>query len=547
MDMKRKIIIAVAGAAIALCWTTLNSVEAGVLMQGFYRDASVPGKTWWDHLADQAHALRSAGFTAIWIPPVLKGDSGGLSAGYDPFDDYDIGSKDQQDTNHRNGDESDKNFRYKDAFGKVGGGRFGKTHVDFHRDDKKDQDRNVPNDDTSFGRDLKHDSNHVATGLKQAGDWLTKALDVQGYRLDYVKGISFTFLRDYLNTGAMAGKFAVGEFKESKRDIVDNWCRNSMQGRAAALDFGLRDKLKDMCDGHGLFNMRDLDHAGLAGINPLAAVTFVESHDTDEKNEEKIISNKHLAYAYILTSEGYPVVFYRDYFDFGMRATIDNLVFIHEKIASGDTRERFKDDDVFAYERVGGSHLLAAINDNGIASRTITVSTGFGPNTQLHDYTGHSGDVFTDGGGNITITIPQNSYVAYSRTGLDGGFHIPQFAVTQEFAGAPDLDIKPADNTQFIQVGRVFAQARNEIRAELFYDASNWLPATRIELELDEPSTTKVASLSRTAANGEFGEVRFVPTKTGWHTFRIRSFDTPPQNEKPQYWLKVRYTAPQNR
>jgi alpha-amylase len=228
-----------------------------------------------------------------------------------------------------------------------------------------------------------------------------------------------------------------------------------------------------------------------------------------------------------------------------MRAIIDDLVFIHEKIASGETRERFKDADVFAYERVGGSHLLTAINDNGIASRTITVSTGFGSNTRLHDYTGHTGDVFTDGGSNVTITIPKNSYVAYSRSGLDGGFDNPQFAVTQEFAGAADLDIKPADNTQFIQVGRVFAQAQKEIRAELFYDDSNWLPATRIELELDDPSTPKVASLSRSAVDSGFGEIRFLPTKTGWYTFRIRSFETPPQNEKPQYWLKVKYTAPQ--
>ena len=131
-----------------------ESCRSRVIMQGFYRDATAPGKAWWDHLADQAHALRSVGFTAIWIPPVLKGDSGGFSAGYDPFDDYDIGSKDQQDTfnthwgsreelqrmvaimrangldvyvdmvlNHRNGDDGDKKFRYKDAFGNVGAGR----------------------------------------------------------------------------------------------------------------------------------------------------------------------------------------------------------------------------------------------------------------------------------------------------------------------------------------------------------------------------------------------------------------------------------------
>jgi alpha-amylase len=37
--------------------------------------------------------------------------------------------------------------------------------------------------------------------------------------------------------------------------------------------------------------------------NPYKAVTFVTNHDTDE------IYNKQLAYAYILTHEGYPTLF----------------------------------------------------------------------------------------------------------------------------------------------------------------------------------------------------------------------------------------------
>ena len=124
--------------------------------------------------------------------------------------------------NHRNGDPGDKVFAYKDAFGNTGKGRFGKDFHDFHRDDFQDQDANVPNDDSRFGRDLKHDqSPRLRRAQEQAGDWLTKALGVQGYRLDYVKGISFTFLRDYLNFGAMAGKFAVGEFQGLARPRAD--------------------------------------------------------------------------------------------------------------------------------------------------------------------------------------------------------------------------------------------------------------------------------------------------------------------------------------
>ena len=80
----------------------------GVLLQGFYKlrpNRAVPSpadgdpKTpwWWDRLAAQANEFRTAGFTAIWLPPVLKTSAGVHSGsdGYGPFDDYDIGSKSQ--------------------------------------------------------------------------------------------------------------------------------------------------------------------------------------------------------------------------------------------------------------------------------------------------------------------------------------------------------------------------------------------------------------------------------------------------------------------
>jgi alpha-amylase len=69
----------------------------GVLLQGLFFDVkSASANDWWDHLAGQAQNLGKAGFTAIRLPPPLKGASGGFSNGYDPFDDYDPGSKDQR-------------------------------------------------------------------------------------------------------------------------------------------------------------------------------------------------------------------------------------------------------------------------------------------------------------------------------------------------------------------------------------------------------------------------------------------------------------------
>lgn len=258
--MPRKLLVLLGIAIVAM--QGLPPAQAGVLLQGFYTDVPSPAAGssssvwWWDGLASQANAFKQAGFTAVWLPPVLKGAAGGYSGGYDPFDDYDMGSKTQQGTyptrfgtreqlersvamlrsngldvyvdivdNHRSGDDGAFNFYYNDAYGNAKAGRFGKGPGDFHfspANIPQDPDVPDPNADQTyqFGRDLapiNGYSRYAYNGLLQSGDWLTKALDIQGYRLDDVKGISTDWLLPFLNYGAMAGKFAVGEYYSTLR------------------------------------------------------------------------------------------------------------------------------------------------------------------------------------------------------------------------------------------------------------------------------------------------------------------------------------------
>ena len=233
-----------------------------------------------------------------------------------------------------------------------------------------------------------------------------------------------------------------------------------------------------------------------------------------------------------------------------MKAVIDNLIFIHEKIAVGATQQRFKNFDVFAYERLGGAHLLVGLNNNGVADRTIAVDTGFGANVALHDYTGHSGDVRTDGNGRVTITIPKNAngfgYVCYSRPGIGGPFQVTGRDVTQDYEGAQDLDIKPADNTASVQVCRVFVEGGRPIRGALRFDTSHWTNTTSVTLELSDPSGASIATRKYTEATpqGDAMTATAKPGATGFYTFKIRSADTPAGNLKPSYKLSVTYRAP---
>jgi galactose oxidase len=585
----------------------------GVLLQGFYKllpNNAVPspadGKPgvpwWWDHLAAQAKALSLAGFTAVWLPPVLKSASGaGPGAdGYGPYDDYDIGSKPQKSVienksaietrfgkredlqrcaailrangldiyldmveHHRAGDGGKPPdafvFRYLGANGTPGIGRFPKNPGNFLPQAPRDPHLGgAPKDDLPFGRELAPingtPAHYVSDNLIDACDWLTRSLDAQGYRLDDVKGLSTDFLLPFLNSKSMAGKFAVGEFFDGNSRLVNQWIFNpqGMQGRPSAFDFPLKFLITSMCNNPGRFDMADLDHAGLTGISPQNSVTFVENHDTDLQNSQKIVSNKLLGYAYILTSEGYPAVFYKDYSTdpgcYGLQPQIDNLIWIHEVLADGPTQQRWKDFDVFAYERTGGPGLLVALNNNPGATHTINVATGFGGNVHLKDYTGHGGDVFTDGGGNITLNVPPNvnglGYVCYSRVGQDRALAPASHATVQDIEGALDLDILPAINGKTVTAGRVWCAAGTSLNATVAIDRTDWDASAKVDVTLTAPDATRT-TLSVGSASAAAPVLDAKIRQEGFHSFEIAASGLPAANSTPAYKLSVTYSAPQ--
>ena len=574
----------------------------GVLLQAFYKSrpnhavpAPVDGPQvthwWWDRLALETGDLARAGFTAFWLPPVLKANGGhGRDVdGYGPFDDYDIGSKDQMGDkptrfgtreqltrlvsiarsfgvdiyldlvlHQRSGDPGNFIFRYSNGEGVPASGRFPKNRGDFFPNVPRDPALGGPvADDIGFGRELapiNGGNPKGATGqhLIDAAQWLVKSLDVQGGRIDDVKGLSTRFLPRYLNSPALAGRFAVGEFFDGNASLVSNWIfnPNGLNGRASAFDFPLKFQISAMCNNPGQFNMAALDHAGLAGIAPLQAVTFVENHDTDLHSElGTIVINKILGYALILTSEGYPCVYYRDYSKdpncYGLKDRIDNLIWIHEKIADGPTQQRWKDFNVFAYERLGGSHLLVGLNNDPAGPHTIHVFAGFGANVALHDYTGHAPDVTTGNDGSVTITIPRNNnglgYVCYSRPGIGEAIRVTPRTTTQRFFGAVDLDIPPAIAGKTVQVGRIWCAINTPIRLQLRPDTTFWTQAAAIRLTIEDPAGATLASRDVSLANTQ--PLAANVKTAGFHQISVAASNTPPANRDPSFEIECTYTA----
>jgi hypothetical protein len=82
----------------------LNSVLCATFLSAFFTTPAARGEAMlqlfnvsWSELADKMPELAEAGYTSLWLPPPTKG-SGGLSVGYDMFDPFDLGDRDQRGT-----------------------------------------------------------------------------------------------------------------------------------------------------------------------------------------------------------------------------------------------------------------------------------------------------------------------------------------------------------------------------------------------------------------------------------------------------------------
>ena len=219
-------------------------------------------------------------------------------------------------------------------------------------------------DGGTFG-DMPDLSSHSAvyTELVSYARWLLEEIGFDGFRYDMVKGYGGWMVRSIqelraLRDGISFKPFAIGECWDSERTIADwldeanAWSDNPV----GAFDFPLRWRLRDLCDSYG-FSLRTLTEPGvLMWDRPASAVTFVENHDV--VRDSPIINDKLLAYAFILTHEGYPCVFWQDYFNWDLaqpdnHSGINALIKVHEQNAAGSTQVLFVDHDLYIMQRSG--------------------------------------------------------------------------------------------------------------------------------------------------------------------------------------------------
>jgi len=209
---------------------------------------------------------------------------------------------------------------------------FSWTYTDFHPVDQFDfltgwdwnggNDAIIPNT-KGFGNDLNTYSTTVKTRLKDWGVWLSNTIGFDGYRLDFVRGFQLDFAREWianlpLQSGAQ--RYIVGEYWGPDFRIKD-WVNGLAAGGVDAdgFDFPLKSTLTGMCNGNGTWGMTALNNAGMVrdtdnSLPGTSVVTWIENHDTGKEHDKWITKDWKMGYAYILTHEGRPCIFYPHYY-----------------------------------------------------------------------------------------------------------------------------------------------------------------------------------------------------------------------------------------
>ena len=465
-------------APTPLAPATANATVAnGVMMQGFYWNVptSTPAGTWWQNLGSKATELSQAGITALWLPPAYKG-SGALDVGYGVYDRYDLGEFNQKGTvatrygtlgqlqscitalhgqgvqvyedmvmNHLTSADAQEqfsiggiNYNVYTSFTYPGrGNTYSAYNWHYYNFNGTQQ---APNNgwyqwnawdfqpyangdayDNLLGSEIRYaDVNQVNETISW-GNWMTTKLGLDGYRLDATKHMLTSFVNSWLdNVKGSSGRFAVSEAWFRNLTDLNNYAA-STGGRTSLFDVPLHYVFNDMSNGNGAWDMRGLQFAGFTEANGALSVSFVDNHDTDQSGGALYspVSNlKMLAYAYILTREkGYPCVFYRDYYEYGLGPQIKQLIAIRKTNAYGAANEYTSVDDanVYAYSRAGdATHmgLLELLNDDG-ASASKGITTPF-VNATLTDATGNNaGTVTTNASGYGVFPVGARSYAVW--------------------------------------------------------------------------------------------------------------------------------------
>lgn len=291
------------------------------------------------------------------------------------------------------------------------------------------------NFDYLMGADLDFRNPRVAEETKRWGKWYYDTVKMDGFRLDALKHISWSFMADWLTSMRQyAGRDlpAVGEMWSPDLQKLIRYSDHT--GHIMKLfDAPLHYKFMSAGQMWDRFPMRYLFNDTFVQTNPDEAVTCVDNHDTEpDQPLESYVEAwfKPLAYALILLrKDGIPCVFYGDFYGvpdhkIAPVSELPVLMKIRKLYAYGGQNDYFDDDHMIGWTREGDARHpdsgLACVMTNGNGgTKRMKVGEAFAGATFLdalgkcHERVTIDGDGwgnFAVSSGSVSVWLTQKAY-----------------------------------------------------------------------------------------------------------------------------------------
>ncbi len=227
------------------------------------------------------------------------------------------------------------------------------------------------NFDYLMGADVDVSNPRVVSELVRWGRWYMKQTGLDGFRLDAVKHIDYSFYEEWLDamrTSAKKPLFAVGEYWNGDVNELTAYLANN-NDRMALFDVPLHMHFRDASEAGGGYGMQQLFENTLVTQDPAHAVTFVDNHDSQPGQALASWVKpwfKPLAYAAILLRQGgLPCVFYADYYGLNSDGVppvpgLQRMLLVRKLCAYGEQHEYFDHENVVGWTREGDTKHSAS-------------------------------------------------------------------------------------------------------------------------------------------------------------------------------------------
>ncbi|MGG3234953.1 alpha-amylase [Priestia flexa] len=283
-------------------------------------------------------------------------------------------------------------------------------------------DQEFGNYDYLMYANIDYDHPDVKGEMISWGKWLAETLNCDGYRLDAIKHINYNFIKEFVSEVAdEQGEdfYFIGEFwhpdLRTAADFLDH-----VEHGIDIFDVPLHYKLYEASQKGRDFDLQTVFDDTLVQIHPLDVVTFVDNHDSQPNESlESWIEDwfKELAYALILLrKDGYPCIFYGDFFGISGDNPMDAKKDMLTKLLSVRYHKAYGDqDDYFDHPNTIGwvRHGDPSIEGSGCA---VILSNGDEGDKQMFVGKEHAGSTWIDmlEKRDDQVTIDENGYGCFT-------------------------------------------------------------------------------------------------------------------------------------